>query len=166
MLNSKSFTAHLNVKANVLKTSVLISANIPNTESPDLKIVAIWDTGATNSVINESVAADLGLIPSGKSIVNGVTGSDKNANTYKVSVSLPNNIKVSLTAVAVHAVAGDAQMLIGMDVIGLGDFSISNVNNLTVFSFRVPSVIEADFVRDHNEHLKSLSEVGSSSEDA
>lgn len=31
------------------------------------------------------------------------------------------------------------EMLIGMDIITLGDFSVSNYNDKTVFTFRVPS---------------------------
>jgi preprotein translocase subunit SecA len=40
-------------------------------------------------------------------------------------------------------------MLIGMDIITKGDFSISHFEGKTCFSFRVPSVQEMDFVEEH-----------------
>ena len=48
-----------------------------------------------------------------------------------------------------------------MDVITLGDFSITNKNGNTVMSFRTPSVVEHDYIpeaNNHNkiEHLKNL----------
>ena len=35
-----------------------------------------------------------------------------------------------------------------MDIIRHGDFSITNVNNKTTFSFRTPSVEEIDYVKE------------------
>ena len=42
----------------------------------------------------------------------------------------------------------DADVLIGMDIIGTGDFAVTNLNGLTKFSFRVPSLEHIDFVAD------------------
>ena len=39
-------------------------------------------------------------------------------------------------------------MLIGMNVITIGDFSVSNVDKKTVFSFRIPSVKRIDYVKE------------------
>jgi uncharacterized protein YecA (UPF0149 family) len=36
-------------------------------------------------------------------------------------------------------------MLVGMDIIGQGDFAVSNYGGKTVFCFRVPSVGMSDF---------------------
>jgi len=44
------------------------------------------------------------------------------------------------------------QLLIGMDIIGLGDFAVTNTNDKTTFSFRIPSVQEIDFIPDTQEH--------------
>ena len=40
----------------------------------------------------------------------------------------------------------DYDMVIGMDVISKGDFAITNKNEKTTFSFRIPSKEEIDFV--------------------
>jgi len=41
-------------------------------------------------------------------------------------------------------------VLIGMDVITLGDFAISNYQDRTVFSFRYPSIGCIDFAKEWN----------------
>ena len=41
---------------------------------------------------------------------------------------------------------GDVEVLIGMDIIGSGDFAISNKDGKTAFSFRMPSLERIDFV--------------------
>ena len=40
-----------------------------------------------------------------------------------------------------------------MDIITSGDFSITNKNGITVFSFRYPSITEVDYVQEHNQEL-------------
>jgi len=42
---------------------------------------------------------------------------------------------------------GKADILIGMDIISQGDFAITNHNNKTMFSFRMPSMLDLDFVQ-------------------
>ena len=39
-------------------------------------------------------------------------------------------------------------VLIGMDVIGMGDFAVSNFGDKTVFSFRIPSDKRTDYVAE------------------
>ena len=38
-------------------------------------------------------------------------------------------------------------LLIGMDIINLGDFALTHKNSQTVFSFQIPSTHEYDFVK-------------------
>jgi hypothetical protein len=37
-------------------------------------------------------------------------------------------------------ITGDADVLIGMDIIQNGDLTLTNANNKTVFSFQIPSI--------------------------
>ena len=39
-----------------------------------------------------------------------------------------------------------ADILIGMDIIGVGDFAVTNRDGKTKFSFRLPSRADIDFV--------------------
>jgi hypothetical protein len=41
--------------------------------------------------------------------------------------------------------AAGSEMLVGMDVIGQGDFAVSNYEGRTCFSFRFPSAERIDF---------------------
>lgn len=112
---------------------------------------AIWDTGATNSVIDKKVVEELGLIPNGIRQVYHANGSER-VNSYKVNIILPNNIMVQMVNVTEGDLNG-AQVLIGMDIISLGDFALTHRNNGTVFSFQVPSTHEYDFVKQIQREL-------------
>jgi hypothetical protein len=46
-----------------------------------------------------------------------------------------------------EGIPNGCDMLIGMDVINLGDFAVTNYNGRTMFSFRMPSADRIDFVR-------------------
>jgi len=51
--------------------------------------------------------------------------------------------------------------LIGMDVITLGDFSITNHNGITCMSFRVPSSHEIDYVKNPNYGITPIKNIPS-----
>ena len=109
---------------------------------------AIWDTGATNTVITAKVAKELGLKPSGVGTVQHAGGISNNVNTYLINVILPNKIRVLAVKVTEAVLPNNTEVLIGMDIITTGDFSITNVGGVTCFSFRIPSVKETDFVKE------------------
>jgi len=112
-----------------------------------IKIAGIWDTGATGSVITLKVINHLGIKPSG--IVEVHTANGKVIkNTYDISIKLPNNVMINgIVATEADALSGGCDALIGMDIIGLGDFSITNYNGNTCMSFRLPSQKEIDYVK-------------------
>lgn len=105
---------------------------------------AIWDTGATGTVITEKVALDLGLVSTGFTNVGHVKGVSV-AKTYLINVYLPNKICVIGVIVTEGILGGDVEMLIGMDIISQGDFSVTNVEGKSCFSFRIPSIKSIDY---------------------
>ena len=109
----------------------------------------IWDTGATGSVITPKVVDHLKLKPTGKKKVNTANGSDIK-DTYLVNIALPSNVMIQNVVVTEGNLGDDSpiDVLIGMDVITLGDFVITNKNDRTVMSFRIPSLAEVDYVAD------------------
>ena len=107
---------------------------------------AIWDTGATSSVVTPKIAEKLQLLPIQKIQVNTPSGSHI-ADVYKVNLYLPNKVVLPKINVA-SGVPANCDMLIGMDVISLGDFAVSNYGGKTTFSFRLPSFGEIDFCKD------------------
>jgi len=109
---------------------------------------AIWDTGATETTITEDLAQKLGLCAINKVMVGGVTGSAL-CNTYLIALALPNGILIPEIEVADCMGNIGCDILIGMDVIGMGDFAVCNFGGNTTFTFRVPSVSVVDFTRDN-----------------
>lgn len=111
----------------------------------DKKFIALWDTGATNCVITKSVATQLGLVEVGRIQAHGVNGPAI-VPVYVVEIILPNGIR--LVRQVTEGISGGCwDVLIGMDVITLGDFCVSNYNGVTVFSFRMPSKERTDYVQ-------------------
>jgi hypothetical protein len=76
--------------------------------------------------------------------VHGVLG-EEDAETFLVSFLLPNNVTFARLRVTKGKIRG-ADALIGMDVIGVGDFSVTNCDGHTIFSYRHPSIKHIDYV--------------------
>lgn len=113
---------------------------------PVINTTAIWDTGASCTVISKKFAEQIGLVPTGKTTITGVNHSTQE-NTFLVNIYLPNKVCFAFMKIAeVPALSGDAGLLIGMDIIGAGDFSVFTENGKTVMSYRYPSIGGADFV--------------------
>lgn len=107
---------------------------------------ALWDTGATNSVISQVVVDACGLLPIGFTEVFHVDGS-YTSEVYLVNITLPSDITLSNLSVA-KADIPMADILVGMDIISQGDFAITNRNGGTKFTFRTPSIEDIDFAAD------------------
>lgn len=149
MENFRAFTLKSNGIMNMLKTDALVLSEIRDkTKSYTPKMWrGLWDTGASKSSINKRIVDDLSLIPVGNiniSTANGVVP----VNTYFVDLGLPNGVTVKNVLVSCADLGDDIDVLIGMDIIRHGDFSITNVNNKTTFSFRTPSIQEIDYVKE------------------
>ena len=153
------FTQPHNGIANVLISDIVVSeAYQPQSGSnPPIgkPYKGIWDTGASCTIINTRIISELNLQPSGKMIVRAVGDSGKVneylTDTFLINIVLPNKV----TVIGINAAKGEisgADALIGMDIIAVGDFAITNVNGHTKLSFRTPSVEEIDFVREIDEY--------------
>jgi predicted aspartyl protease len=111
----------------------------------------IWDTGATNTVISNKVVSDLGLKPIGRVTTQTANGL-RDAMTCLVNVKLPNNTMiVGLRVTEGDLVGVNIDGLIGMDIITMGDFAITNCQDITWISFRMPSIKRIDYVEEANQ---------------
>lgn len=106
-----------------------------NTET-FIRISALWDTGATRSVITPELAKKLNLVPVGKMTVTGVN-SQEVVNVYLIDITLPNRVLLPSVEVAESNFMG-GDILVGMNIIQLGDFAIANAKGKTRFSFCIP----------------------------
>lgn len=159
-----AFTTRYNGRARVLFNEVSVCLPVTPGEAQTQKVefkkyIAIWDTGATHSAITKRVVDDISLQPTGVRETRHAGGKSAN-NTYLVNIVLPNRVMIPHVRVTeVQLIPDDnvadnkqPQLLIGMDIIGLGDFAVTNANNKTAFSFRIPSVEEIDFIPDTQEN--------------
>ena len=113
-------------------------------------VTALWDTGATGTCVSTEVAKELSLEPSGRQIIKTPSGQ-KEVNTYLISVGLPNHVTITgIQACETEIGNQGIGLLIGMDIITLGDFSVTNYKGKTVFTYRIPSQGVIDFVQKQN----------------
>jgi len=98
---------------------------------------AMWDTGATNTLISPKIVKALGLKPYGKSGISSANGIIE-TNTYLIHVGIPSGSIVT-NILALEDDNEDYEVVIGMDIIAQGDFAFSNKDGHSTFSFRIPS---------------------------
>lgn len=99
---------------------------------------ATWDTGAQFTVISPRVVDALQLKPYREGEIMGI-GGDHTAKTYLIHIGLPSGDLIHNVEVYCSDI-DDYDLLIGMDIITLTDFCITNKDNKTFFAFRTPSV--------------------------
>ena len=141
MQDFTAFTKEEKGRIKVLKTqiSIIIDKKInPYYKKDNDSYEAIWDTGATNTVISEKLAKELNLTSVGKARV-GTAGGIIEVDKYILGLKLPNNLQIKNVMITAGKLYG-TDFLIGMDIITLGDFSVTNLNGKTTFSFRYPLV--------------------------
>ena len=134
--------------AREIVTTVKIGPScVTRTFSPYPKeFVAAWDTGAVSTAVTKAIVSKLSLRQNGWKTIEGVTGSAI-CNTYLIALSLPNGILIPELEVADCEGNIGCDVLIGMDVIGMGDFAVCNKDGRTTFSFRTPSIEAIDFTK-------------------
>lgn len=154
-LRTQSFTTKYSARMGVLFSDAYIAQPFRSSEkSIDRKghnavqFKAIWDTGATNTVISQKVVNGCGLKPIGMAKVSTASQKDFETNAYLVSIFLPNKVCLSQLRVTEGVIAGGADILIGMDIISRGDFAVTQFGGTTKLSFRMPSVANIDFVEE------------------
>lgn len=131
----------------------------PNTDAPEPRpeihsTRGLWDTGASRSVITKATARSLGLVPTSLARMTHAGGAT-DANVYLVNLYLPNRVMIHTIGVVEMEDTGGFGALIGMDVITLGDFALTNYNDTTVMSFRYPSIQTVDYVTEANRLMYS-----------
>lgn len=116
---------------------------------PEHEYTALWDTGATATVITQRVIDDCGLAPTGLMKAHGV-GGEYETETFLINLRLPNDVIFFGLRVTRGNLTGNFDVLVGMDVIGNGDFAVTNSGGQTKFTYRHPSQGGIDFVAGKN----------------
>jgi hypothetical protein len=161
----RAFTQqHHGFLANRIVTDVKLSVAFdpknqpPNIEFYDTK--ALWDTGATHSIITDATAKAMGLVSTGKRLVQHGGGKSEH-KTHVVHFFLPNRVAILGVLVTEHPENdGSFGAIIGMDIIRGGDLSITNHGGETCFSFRYPSHSRIDFVQEFDKNKRIIPALG------
>lgn len=162
--NLRCFTWKYNGIARVLRNDIFVSeaydpqSGLPSPQTSSYK--GIWDTGATGTAITQKIVTELKLSPTGKTSVSTAKGLATNVDTFLVNIGLPNNFWVIGITATLADLSPDTDLLIGMDIISLGDFAITNNNGKTRMTFRIPSLRNIDFVEEWNQHHPPPKQVG------
>lgn len=147
----RAFTVKANGRLDHILTEIEVRPGFdpnkpPSPIPPAIKTRALWDTGASKSVISTSLAQSLGLTPVSTREVHHGDGKSLR-NVFMVNFDLPNAVHVAgILATEFPPSHNNFNVLVGMDVIGLGDLALTHVGGLTTFSFRVPSCEAVDYV--------------------
>jgi hypothetical protein len=131
-------------------SSIAIKSAVEEEDSSDIDLIwakALWDTGATHTCISDRLATRLKLEV--VDIVNIATANGIiSVPTFFAHLKFPNNLQFSDWELSQFQFTNDdCDLIIGMDIITQGDFSITNVEGKTMFSFRVPTQQSIDYER-------------------
>ncbi len=134
------FTEKYNHIENRLINKAIVEAN-----NRALPVIAQWDTGATGTCISKDLVRQLQLNPTGKIQVRTPSGIGI-MNKYLIDIVLNNEVVIKDVIVMDSEIGNQGiDILIGMDIIRLGDFAVSNYDRKTQFSFRIPSQEHIEF---------------------
>jgi len=139
MPNYHSFTVKYGKIIENLLTpiNILPVGNTSVTITP-VRATGLWDTGATKTCIKPWICDKLNLrLLTPKTRLFGIGGELKPRITF-INIRLMNNVEINNCSVYVADMPGFTDVLIGMDIISKGNFSICNTNNKTLFSFIIP----------------------------
>ena len=98
---------------------------------------ALWDTGAVMSAITPDIRDKLKAVTVYRKTIAAIH-TTQDVDIVSITLELPNRVVKQTIEIAVCKLTSNAEMIIGMDIISLGDFALSNGNDQTLFSFAVP----------------------------
>jgi len=101
---------------------------------------AVWDTGCTTSSISKNLIRKLGLTPTGeKSLRIDMHGNAEYVDTYDIIVQIGTGPTIKIDKAREMSLP-DFGILLGMDVITLGDFTVSSSSGKTVATYECTNI--------------------------
>ena len=150
-----AFTVKYQGRSSTLTSDVEIFPAFANGQPPTRgrQYKALYDTGATHSSVSLKVVTELNLASMGALNV-GVGGGRLPTTSHLVNIMLPNKAMFGMAQVAKIDLHGGIDVLIGMDILGVGDFTVTHYAGNTTFSYCCPSRREIDFVTETRNDYK------------
>lgn len=134
----KVFQFRFETEKNTAEISTPIFIKKKNSPTPPEKGNAIWDTGATSSMISAAIARKLQLVPVGTVQIAGVHGV-QNAKCYLIDIVFQNGFTVPDIKVSEGSNFGGFDLLVGMDIIGRGVMVIDGMDEKLQVNFQFPA---------------------------
>jgi hypothetical protein len=145
----KSNNGLLRVLKSTCRVSQSFNAIEESLDCAKPQFTAMWDTGATTSAVTQEVVDACNLKPIGTAYLGGVHGFKK-AEKYLANIYLPGDmVFCNVLVIKNNPPENWWDVLIGMDIIAAGEFSVTNTNSNTEFSFRFPPQQKADTASMH-----------------
>ena len=152
------YTVQYKGKQSMLLTEIRIATEFDSAkgESPSNEHAfwALWDTGAEASNVTQRVIDKCGLKYHGTDKASTTKGTD-DVDVYRMSMRLWDGFWVPYIEGRKADELHDFDVLIGIDVISLGDFAVTHKVGETMLSFRVPSIDHIDFAQDHRGGIRA-----------
>ncbi len=127
-----SFTIEQGRRAKLLRSEVVVNNAI---ESVARSAKAIWDTGASQSMISRRLVKRLGLVAAGRRRVYGPNAAAFH-DTYRVELELPGGMEIGeLEVLETDMLSPDIEVIIGMDVISRGTLIVACRDTSTELTF-------------------------------
>lgn len=124
------------VEVNVIPTGLYTEVFDPRRKTPPkpVGITAMFDTGATGSVIQIGIPGRLGLNPTGFTIISTASSARMTCLQYDLRLVFPNNVGVEGVFAELDLPGQSVQCLIGRDVLRHGVFIYTGYDNSYTFS--------------------------------
>ena len=109
-----------------------------------IEVKILWDTGATLTFMKPELRDKLKLSmvrTESSAVIAGVGGQLKADFTY-ASILISQNFIIEYCPIYVLDFPVNADIVIGMNIINMGDFSVNNTNANTSFSFIMPPLFD------------------------
>jgi len=125
--------------------------SVPFNSALSLTTNALWDTGASISAITPEIQKQLKATTIDRKAISGIH-STQIVDVVYITIELPNHVIKKNIEVVVCNITSNVGMILGMDIISIGDFALSNGNDQTLISFAVPPFEEKiDFSKKQHE---------------
>jgi predicted aspartyl protease len=124
-----------------ISTPVTIYSSFSSSNSKIVTTSAVWDTGANHSVLSPKIVQELELCTVDSKLVHGINNSRCLSDVVLATIKITDDLILTDRRFSVNTIPG-TDVLIGMDIIMLGNFVINNTDGKTLFSFVIPPVKE------------------------
>lgn len=130
------------IQYNKIVKEILIDCAISlRSDGERIPVKTIWDTGSGGGLVSLDFANKLGL-KSHRKVGHYYKGAMFDKNCYLVYLHLPNDIIIPIELMEANLPAD--YIVIGMDIIARGNFSLENKDSKTIVSFEMPCIERVD----------------------